>query len=395
MVSITSGKNLAPTIVIGGSLAQRPFVGGHTWVFLQYILGFRRLGWNVLFIDRLEDEMCVDASGRPCTVDQSVNLQYVLDVMASFDLSDSFALFCDDGNRVIGLPRPEVLTQLREADFFLNVMGFITNEELLGAARRRVFLDIDPGFGQMWRALGLHDLFAGYDAFVTIGENIGQERCVIPTCGLTWITTPQPVLLDHWPIKQSPGLDCLTTIASWRGAFGPVQYLGHTYGLRVHEFRKFFDLPRQTGRSFRLALDIHQNDGADIQALRSHGWSLLRPEDVARDPVSYATFIGDSAAEFMVAKSMYVDTNSGWISDRTICYLASGKPAVTQDTGIQGRYPTGEGLLTFSTMDGAIASIQDLANRYTVHASAARALAEEYFDSDKVLTRLVEQVGTA
>ena len=167
------------SIVIAGSLAQKPRYGGHTWVFLQYLLGFRRLGWDVLFLDRLEPEMCVDQAGQPCSLEDSLNLAYLREVMERFQLGDAFALQYDSGRRSIGLSRPQLAARCKRANLLLNVMGFITDPEILGSVRQRVFLDIDPGFPQMWKALGLHDSFAGHDRYVTIGENIGAliARC--------------------------------------------------------------------------------------------------------------------------------------------------------------------------------------------------------------------------
>src|SRR5436853_6570626 len=141
-------------IVIAGAMAQKPGRGGHTWVFLQYLLGFRRLGWDVLFLDRLEAGMCTDAAGRPCELDRSWNVRYFVEVMERFGLSGAYALICDGGARVIGLPRCEVEERLRRSALLLNVMGYLTDEDLLGRVPRRVFLDIDPGFGQVWRWLG-------------------------------------------------------------------------------------------------------------------------------------------------------------------------------------------------------------------------------------------------
>ncbi|MDB5302808.1 MAG: hypothetical protein JWM97_357, partial [Phycisphaerales bacterium] len=141
------------TIVLAGSLAQRPGVGGHTWVFLQYLLGFRQLGWHVLFLDALGPDMCADAAGDRCPVERSENLRYLAHVMERFGLGDDFSLLYKDseGRRFIGLPRGDVLERVRGSALLINVMGFLTDEELLTAAPRRVFLDIDPGFGQMWR----------------------------------------------------------------------------------------------------------------------------------------------------------------------------------------------------------------------------------------------------
>lgn len=381
------------TIVIAGALAQKPRHGGHTWVLLQYLLGFRHLGWDVLFLDQLEPEMCMDANGRPCPLEASVNFCTFFDVMKRFNLDDSFALIYNRGERFIGLGRQMVLERVKRSAFLLNIMGFLNDEEILGCASRRVFLDIDPGFGQMWHELGLADLYQGYDDYVTIGENIGRSDCTIPTCGREWITTCQPIVLDCWPPCREHRIEAFTSVCAWRGAYGPVIYEGISYGLRVHEFRNFAPLPRLSGRPFELALDIHSAEVNDRRLLKANNWSLVEPLCVAGDPWSYQAYIQQSKAEFMVAKNMYVQSNSGWFSDRSICYLASGKPVLAQDTGIEERYAAGEGLLLFTTLDEALGGVEKIWRNYERHAAAARAIAEEYFDSDKVLTRLLTKLA--
>jgi hypothetical protein len=380
------------SIVIAGSLAQKPRQGGHTWQFLQYLLGFRRLGWDVLFLDRLEAGMCTDAAGRPCDVEESVNLRYFLTVLERFGLRDSFALEYDGNKRRWGLSRDQVCERLRQSAFLLNVMGFLTDEELLGGATRRVFLDTDPGFGQMWCNLGQADLFRGHEDHVTIAENIGRPECSIPTCGLNWITWRQSIVLDQWPEQPTSG-EWFTSIGSWRGPYAPIEYRGQTFGLRVHEFRKFLSLPRCCRGRFQVALDIHSAETKDLASLAENGWTLADPTVVASDPWVYRDYIQQSRAEFMATKGIYVDTYSGWFSERSICYLASGKPVLAQDTGIGDLYPVGEGLLTFRTVEEAAAGVEELLRDYPRHARAARDIAEEYFDSDKVLRQLLSKLG--
>ena len=382
---------MAGRLTIAGSIAQKPHQAGHSWQFLQYLLGFRQLGWDVMFVDRLEDHLCRDPHGAPCVPGGSVNIRYLAALMDEFGLEEAWSLVLD-GGRHAGAPRERVLAHVRESDFLLNVMGFLADDEILAAARRRVFLDTDPGFGQMWRELDLADVFAGHDAHVTVGERIGRADCAVPTCGLRWVTTPQPVVLAEWPALPALAGRGFTSVASWRGAYGPVDYRGRRYGLRVHEFRKFADLPRRSGADFELALDIHPDEQADLCLLGDGGWSLVDPAQVAPSPAAYRRYIQDSRAEFMVAKGMYVESRSGWFSERSICYLASGRPVLAQDTGLGELYPVGEGLLTFTTLDEAAAGVEDISARYRCHAEAARALAEERFDSDKVLTRLVEKI---
>jgi len=379
------------TIVLAGALAQRPRRGGHTCVFLQYLLGFRRLGWDVLLLDRLKSDLCVDEAGRPCSLHDSLNLRYFLDVVRRFDLAGSFALICGKGEEFIGLSRQQVIERTRTSAFLLNVMGFLTDPEILAAAPRRVFLDIDPGFGQMWQHLGLSDLFSGHDDHVTIGQNIGKAGCTIPTCGLDWITTAPLVVRDWWtPATRAESAGgCFTSVCTWRGEYGPVEHAGKTYGLRVHEFRKFAALPRLSGQPFQVALDIHPADDKDRSLLTDNGWRLVDPLVAASDPSAYQEFVRASRAEFMVAKNMYVQTHSGWLSDRSICYLASGKPVLVQDTGLAELYPVGEGLVTFNTLAEAVAGVEAICSRYERHAQAALALSEAYFCSDRVLSKLL------
>jgi hypothetical protein len=377
-------------ILYSGALAQAPRQAGLTWLHLQFLLGFRRLGYEVLFIDRLDPALCVDEKGSLCSFDQSLNLQYFTKIMDDFGLTDSFSLIDDHGRCIAGISRQQVLQRAAEADMMINTMGYLDDEEILSRARRRVFVDIDPGFGQMWRELGLHDAFRGHDDFVTLGRNIGQPDCTIPGCGLNWLTMPQPVVLDYWPVQPPMPAGAFTSIGAWRGPNAPIEYRGRTYGLRVHEFRKFVGLPSLCpGSRFEMALDIHAGDARDIQLLRQNGWGLVEPKQVAGGPAEYRNFIAESKAEFMVPKQMYVDTASGLLSDRSVYYLASGRPVLARDTGIGHLYPTGEGLLTFQTLEEAAAGVEAINRDYARHCRAARDVAAEYFDSDKVLATLL------
>jgi hypothetical protein len=282
-----------------------------------------------------------------------------------------------------------------DADLLINVMGFIKDPEVLGAARVRAFLDTDPGFGQMWRALGLADVFAGHDVHVTIGELIGRPGCSVPDLGVRWVHTPQPVVLEQWPACEPSRRGHFTSVASWRGSYGPVEYQGQRYGLRVHEQRRFAGLPASVGGQFELALDIAPADAADRALLTKGGWRLIDPATVASTPADYRRYIQGSDAELMVAKEMYVRSASGWVSERSLCYLASGRPVLAQETGFSKLYPTGTGLVTFETFDEAVSGVQEIRRQPARHSRAAREIAEAYFDSDHVLSRLLEEVLAA
>lgn len=381
------------SIAVAGALAQRPGRGGHAWVFLQYLIGLRRLGWDVLFIDRLEPAMCVDAHGRACSVAESENLAYVHRVMKEFGLASDYCVLAGDGGQTFGLTRPAVTRRLGESALLINVMGYLADEELLAKPGRRVFLDIDPGFTQMWQALGLADMISGHDVCVTFGENIGRPGCAIPTCGVEWVTTRPPVVLEQWP-RSDRAASAITGIGAWRGPYGPVRYNEVDYGLRVHEFRRFADLPaRCRTPTFAYALDIDPVEVDDLDLLARGGWHLISPAAVAGTPGHYREFIQGSLAEFMVAKGMYVRSRSGWFSDRSACYLASGRPVIAQDTGRTEAHSAG--LLTFGTADEALGAVECVLADYPRHCRAAREIAEASFDSDLVLGRLVDRLLAA
>jgi hypothetical protein len=370
------------SIALAGSLAQGSARGGHCWVFGHWFLGLRDLGYDVFFID-YED---VDSPLRP---DERRRLASTL---ARFGMAESYSLLTPTGSTA-GRARADALNEVRRSSLLINVMGFVTDGEVLSAAKRRVFLDIDPGYGQMWRELGLADVLAGHEAFVTIGENVGTTTCTIPSAGVRWHATRQPVVLGQWPAAR--GGAAWTSVATWRGPWGTLRYDGREYGSRVHEFRKFVGIPKKVPIRFELALDIHPDESRDLELLRRSGWTLVDPACVAANPSAYRAFVQSSRAELGVAKNMYVDTRGGWFSDRSACYLASGKPVLAQDTGFSEVLPTGEGLLAFSTLDEAIAGIEEIESDYERHSRAAREIAEEYFDSDRVLGALLADLGVA
>ena len=378
-------------VVIGGALAQRSGRGGHAWVFLQYLLGFRRLGFEVLFLDRLEPEMCVDDRGDRVAVGSSANLAYLADVMRRFDLDDNWHLFYDTGHAVVNGTRKGALRALRDADFFLNVMGYIDEPTLLEAARLPVFLDIDPGFSQHWQSLGQATSISGHRAYVTVGSNVGDDTCTVPTCGVEWLVTRPPVVLEAWPVADG-GKRSFTSVVTWRGPFDPIETAGRRLGVRAHSFRPLMTLPTVTGLPFELALDIDDADEPERLRLEDNGWQLVDPKVVASQPHSYEAYVQGSAAEIGVAKDLYVATASGWFSDRSACFLASGKPVLAQDTGFAKRLPTGRGLVSYTTLDEAAAGALSIWQDYRAHATAARDLAQEFFDSDRVLTELIESL---
>jgi len=383
-------------IVVSGAIANKCFNGGESWVRLSWILGFKKLGFDVCFVEQISRESCVDAAGTVTTFEDSVNRAYFEQVTEEFGLSGAVALIYENGEQVYGMTYSELLDIAEAADLLVNISGHLTLEALMRRLRLKAYVDIDPGFTQFWHAVGNPGPhLSGHDFYFTIGENIGAPGCCIPTGGIRWRRTRQPVVLEYWPVTSESDADRFTTVANWRGPYGPIQHGDVTFGLKVHEFRKFIELPEQVQQTVEIALNIHPDDEKDLDSLRHHGWRIVDPRVVASNPVSFRLYVQTSGAEFSVAQGVYVRTESGWFSDRTVRYLASGRPALVQDSGFSRNYPVGDGLVAFRTLEQAVAGAEQIARDYDRHRYAARAIAEAYFDSDKVLGQLIEELGAA
>ena len=360
--------------MVAGALANKPFNGGEAWVRMSWVRGLQRLGLDVWFVEKAHDP-------DPGAV------EWFREVTGRFGLAGRSALVTDDR-----APDDELM-DLAPGAVLVNISGHLADPRLFGRFAQRVHVDIDPGFTQFWHADGNEGArVAGHELHFTIGEHIGTPRCEIPTGLIDWHPVRQPVVLDDWPVVPSTGELRFTTVANWRGPFGPVEHGGNTYGLKLHEFRKVIGLPRRVPHRLELALQIHPDEVTDIAALTENGWHLVDPSVVARDPDAFRTYVQGSSAEFTAAQGVYVDTACGWFSDRTTRYLASGKPAVVQDTGL-GHLPTGDGLLTFQNLDDAVAAVEAVAGDYAHHAAAARQVAERWFAAEVVLPPFCAAAG--
>ena len=382
------------TIVVSGAIANRYPYGGATWGRLEWVLGFKSLGCNVYFVEQIAPENCVDEAGRPASFEQSENLAFFENAMQQFGLADNAALICGDCARFHGIAKNDLFDIASAADLLVNISGHLSLHPLLSRFRRKAYVDVDPGYTQFWHDAGNRNArLAGHDYYFTIGQNIGKPDCTIPTCGIDWRRTWLPVELEQWPPRIEPSLDRFTTIASWRGAYGTSEFGGKQFGPKAHEFRKFFELPeRAPACQFELALEIHSAEEKDLAALEQHGWRLVDPKTTAGDSRAFQSYVQKSGAEFSVAQPVYVDTGSGWFSQRTAEYLASGKPALVQDTRLAGHLPIGDGLLTFTNLQQAVDGVEKIRANYAQHCRAARALAEEHFDSRKVLARFLAEI---
>lgn len=371
--------------IVAGALANKPRNGGEAWVRLSWVLGLRRLGFDVHFVERLPAR---DPLGR----------RYFEEVVGAFGLQGRATLLGGEGEVLSGMGEVELAAIAAEAEVIFNISGHLDGGAILTAARRRVYVDLDPGFTQIWHAdPSLPFEVGGHDHYVTVGLNLGKPDCPVPRNGIEWIPTLPPVVLEEWPAMPPPeGPFRFTTVATWRSPYGQLPVAGRLAGLKHHEFRRVLELPeRVTAAHFELALDIHVDDRADLEALRDRGWAVVSPFEVAAGPEAFRSYLQGSGAEFSVAQGLYVKGATGWFSDRTAAYLASGRPALIQDTGVGSELPWGEGLLSFSSPEEAASQARRIAADPGRHAGAARAIAEEHLDSDRVLGRLLEAVGVA
>src|SRR5262249_10761821 len=237
-----------------------------------------------------------------------------------------------------------------------------------------------------------------HDFYFTVGQNIGASDCVIPSGNIAWRHTRPPVVMDEWRNGNSGEtgngqVARFTTVGSWPGPYAPIPYAGKTHGIKRHDCRKLPQLAPREAPDCDLALHIHPADHKDLDALREHGWQIVDPKKVDASPDAYRNYVQSSSAEVSAAQGVYVHSNSGWFSDRTACYLASARPALVPGTRLSRHLPLGEGLLGFRTVEEAVEGAQSITRDYTRHRRAARRLAEEYFDSDKVIGCLLKETG--
>ena len=367
------------TVLVSGAIANKRGYGGSTWVRMSWAEGLRALGFDVVFVEQLP----LPGAAAAAAFDA---------VMATFGFAGSAALVCPATGAVHGMARAELLDRAADAALLVNLTGHLRWPPLRERVRCAAYVDLDPGYTQVWSAQG-HDMgLAGHDLHFSVGLNVGSSRCALPDAGVRWLPVRQPVVLDRWPVAAG-GFSGYTTVASWRGAYGPLEWAGRVLGPKAHEFRRVAELPRSTGLPFSVALDIHPADAKDRDALLANGWRLADPREEAPGPLEFRRYVERSGAEFSPAQAVYVHTRSGWFSDRTVRYLASGRPALVQDTGFGDVLPVGEGLLAYSTPDDAVALARELAGDHARHAVAARRIAEREFAHDRALAPLLDAAG--
>jgi hypothetical protein len=369
-------------IICSGYLLRYP-LGGFCWHHLQYLVGFKRLGHHVTYFEHSGWPLsCYDPSRNDMTSDPTYGLAFLRELFRGAGMQDDWCYLSED-EASHGMSREELAQACRESDLYVNLSNINWIDEL-DLCRRRVLVDTDPVFTQIG-GFGMGGPWSQYHALFTYGENVHGVGCTMPTGGFRWLPTRQPVVRDLWRVTPGDPNSPFSTVMSWT-AYGERKHAGEVYGQKDREFTPFFQFPRRT----ELKMELAVNAPIDVRnRLADGGWGIVNPLEVSRDPTEYQAYLRRSAGEFSVAKHGYVAAQCGWFSDRTTGYLASGRPAVVQDTGFSRNLPTGKGLLAFRTPDEAARALRSVRDNYDAHSAAARALIDEHFDSDRVLSNLL------
>lgn len=380
-------------IIVGAVISLSPFSAGMAWNWMHLAVGLRKLGHDVLYLEEVGPEWCVDTNGHPCRLEQSVNRRLFLDVMRQFDFEDRACQIVRGQDVSLGRSRQALTAWAREADLIINMAGHVTADFVLEKVKRRVYVDQDPVYTQLWHDEYGKDLnFKTHDVFFSVGLNIGTPHTPIPDCGIVWHHLLPPVVLEYWPFEIAPSCRRFTSVASWKG-YKRLCYRGEWYGSKYDEFRLFAPLPSLVDQTFEVTMRRYREEEDGIQLLRKYGWIVRRSSEVIALS-SYQRYLHLSRAEIGIAKNAYVKARSGWFSDRSAHYLASAKPVLAQSTGFEQHLPTGRGLLTFREMDEAVAGVEAINGDYEGHCRAARELAKEWLEYTKVLPKMLDLCTT-
>jgi hypothetical protein len=384
------------TIILLGIMGRTP-VAGVAWQALHYLKGLSRLGHKVFYIEDTEIWPYNPETGAD---DCAYTVSYIARLMSWCGLRDQWA-FCDvsQGGRVHGLSELELSSLFKEADALINLTGSTELREAHFRIPVRIYIETDPGVPQIEIAQGNRyriDLLSAHTHHFTFAENYGKPGSLLPIGPFHYHATRQPVVLDWWQdgawnVDAFTNLSTFTTVATWKQS-NDIIWNDDTYTWsKDRQFLQYIDLPAESKQAFELMLACC--DPQSTAMLQSHNWKVSDALSLTKDIFPYRSFIIGSRGEFTVAKDQNVRLHTGWFSDRSACYLAAGRPVITQDTGFGRTLPTGLGLFSFNTMDEVLAAVEAINSDYDTHARAARAIAEEYFAAEAVIGKLFEAVG--
>jgi len=381
-------------IIVTGLIAEYP-LGGMTWHYLHYLLGLKALGHDVFYFE--------DSGGWPYNPTDGIlafehdrNVGYLSGIMSRYELSDRWAYRVQgEGEQWwFGLSEHRRREVVRSADLLINVSGTLDAPEDYRAVQKLVYIDTDPVFIQIRLQRGeerLTQRIRAHDVHFSFGERIGAS---MPTPGIEWLPTRQPVVVSEWRTSTQPG-PAYTTVMNWTSYKSEV-HEGRTYGQKDLELRRFLDLPlRLENIRFEIAGGPGHGHPTPRTVLTDNGWRLVDPMRVCPDLDAYREYIQRSRGEWSVAKNAYVRGDSGWFSERSACYLAAGRPVIVQDTGFSKFLPVGEGILTFDDLEGAMDAIRRVESDYSRHTAAALEISQQVFGHESVLSSLLDRASDA
>ncbi len=390
-------------ILVTGLLGQYAF-GGVTWDYLQYVLGFRKAGHDVWYLEDTATWAYDPIKGEP-SADCSYNVNYLRRIMEEFGLGGRWIYRNEADGRYHGVESDaQAEAVIRGAQVLANVSGACWLRDATAAVPHKLFLDGDPMFTQIGLATGAKPEYVArvraHTAHFSFGLNIGRPDCLVPAAGIRWRPTVQPIDLDCWrpesvtPNPAHPATGAFTTVMNW-ASYKPQEFEGRAYGQKDEEFLKFIGLPKLTPQRLVIAMGQGVGQKRPTTDLQARGWHILEPADHLPDHRSYRDFLAHSRAEWSIAKNGYVRSRSGWFSCRSACYLALGRPVAVQDTAWTAHLPAGDGVLAFRTPEEAAQAISEINARYDHHAAAARRFAATHFEAGAVCARLLEDAGCA
>lgn len=399
-------------IVVAGTMASDPFAG-MAWMHMQILLGLIRLGHNVYYYE-ISSTWPYNPILQSRVDNTDYSIPYLKKLFSEFGIEDSWAYRCSfSNNEWIGLSKSKAEDFLANADVVFNISGSTKFAEEGLKTGRLVYYGTDPVYPEIRFAKGEEETVSfinQHQDVITYGENIGNPDCPVPSLPRLRGKTRQPVIMDLWNGVSSPSKKEFTTVGNWKQAGRDIEFNGETYyWSKHHEFMKFIDLPKKTSQSFEIAMNLASLESTkhekttevpsyglasdEYKLLTSNGWKLIDGPSFTTDPWKYRDYILSSRAEFSFAKDQNIRLRSGWFSERSACYLAAARPVITQDTGFGNILPTGEGLFSFNTMDEILSAVDKVNSDYDKHSQAAREIAEEYFKAEKVMEKVLKDLG--
>jgi hypothetical protein len=377
-------------IVVLGYIVRGP-IGGMAWHHLQYVVGLARLGHDVLFLEESEDfPSCYNPVTNEVGSNPSYGLQFAQSAFERLGVGECWSFYDAPQQTWHGPAADRVLRSCGVADLLINISGVNPIRPWLAKIPVRVLIDTDPAFTQIRHITSnpARSRAAQHNAFFSFAESIESGESTIPDDGFPWQATRQPVVLDLWPVSDGPTSAPFTTVMQWE-SYPAIEFDGRRFGMKSESFDIIRQLPGRVAVPLEIALGCRE--GSIRRDLRELGWRLVDPLAVTRDPWTYQEYLQNSLGEFSVAKHGYVVSRSGWFSEKTACYLATGRPAVVQDTGFSRHITCGAGLWAFHDAESAIDAIENVEKNYQKECRIAREIADEYFNSQKVLNSILDR----